>query len=94
MPNDSSAASSAGNPPVDPDMELVYRIVSILHQARLERKMTLRVLGEKSQLNFSHLGRAERRATQPSLMILLKWCRALDLKFERVLKQALKETNG
>lgn len=85
----SGSSSSAGNPWDDQDLATVARIINILHQARQQQGFTLRELGKKMKVDFSHLGRAKRGVTQPSLMIIFRWCRALDLSFEEVIKKAL-----
>ena len=72
----------------DPDDAVVLAIVSLLRQTRREKGLSLRELGEKTKIYHVHLSRAERGVSQPGLIVLIRWCRALDLRFIDVWKQA------
>lgn len=88
----SAAGHSAldGIPSGDPDVDTVLRIASILQKTRVKKKLTLRDLEEQMGVSYAHLSRCERGLAQPGLVVLLRWCRALDLEFPKVWRQATK----
>jgi transcriptional regulator with XRE-family HTH domain len=77
------------NPPGDRDLDILLRIVSILRKARREKGYTLRDLAGKAGVTYSFLSYAERGRSQPGLLVLLRWCRALDLDVQAVLREAI-----
>jgi transcriptional regulator with XRE-family HTH domain len=81
-----------GVPSGDPDLDALLRLIGILRASRQQQQLTLRDLTEKMGIDFAHLSRAERGLTQPGLVVLLRWCRALGLKFEDVWRQASGES--
>lgn len=83
-----SSLKHDANPSGDPDMDVLLGIVSILREKRRERGLTLRDLNGKMGIAYSYLSRAERGLSQPGLVVLLRWCRALDLRLADVLIQA------
>ena len=68
----------------DPDVDRLLRIVGVLHSERLSKGLTLRKLSKMVEIDFTHLSRAERGLTQPGLVVLMRWCRALDLEIEEL----------
>ncbi|WP_425602314.1 helix-turn-helix domain-containing protein [Luteolibacter yonseiensis] len=56
-------------------------MVKFLRETRIEKGLTLRDLTEEMGVSYSHLSRAERGLSQPGLVVLLRWCRALDFPF-------------
>ena len=87
MPSASGSSTPDGVPSGDPDIDLLLEIVFILRETRLQKKLTLRDLSQMMGISYAHLSRAERGLSQPGLWVLLRWCRALDLKFGKVWKQ-------
>jgi transcriptional regulator with XRE-family HTH domain len=79
-----SQDSSSG----DLDVDRVLRMVSILHAERLTKGLTLRKLSKMMKVDFTHLSRSERGLTQPGLVILMRWCRALDLEIESLFRNS------
>jgi transcriptional regulator with XRE-family HTH domain len=73
----------------DPDLLVVQRMVTILKEARLSRKFTLRQIAGEMKIDNTHLSRCERGLVQPGLIVLLRWCRALDLRADDLLKDSL-----
>ncbi len=65
-------------------MDRLLRIVEVLHSERLSKGLTLRKLSKMVDIDFTHLSRAERGLTQPGLVVLMRWCRALDLEIEEL----------
>lgn len=90
MSRPSGSSSPPEDPGDDPDLATVRRITTFLLHERQKQGLTLRRLGQKMKVDFSHLGRAERGETQPSLMIILRWCRALEIPFDEMVQQILK----
>lgn len=72
---------------MDPDEAYLRRFVLRLKQERETRGLTLRDLEKMMGVNNAHLSRAERGLSEPGIVVLRRWCRALDLKFEKVCQQ-------
>ena len=87
-----SASSGHPQPPGsssgDPDVDRLLRIVEVLHSERLSRGLTLRKLSKMVDIDFTHLSRAERGLTQPGLVVLMRWCRALDFEIEDLFRDS------
>ena len=81
-------AASGNVPEADSDVAFLRGIVAILVATRKSRGVTLRELGESTGYNWGYLSRAERGLTQPGVVSLCKWCRALGLDFVGVAQQA------
>jgi transcriptional regulator with XRE-family HTH domain len=79
------------NPLGDRDLDILLRIVSILRKARHEKGYTLRDLAGKAGVTYSFLSYAERGRSQPGLLVLLRWCRALELDVQAVLREAISQ---
>lgn len=75
-------------PPGDPDAELLLAIISLLRKRRREKNLTLRDLEKSMKISHSYLSRVERGLAQPGLVVLMRWCRTLDVQFVDVWKQA------
>jgi transcriptional regulator with XRE-family HTH domain len=75
-------------PSGDPDVDRLLRIVAALHAERIVKGLTLRKLSKLIQVDFTHLSRAERGLTQPGLVVLFRWCRALDLEIETLFRDS------
>lgn len=73
---------SRGNTSGDADVERVVRMMAILKAKRIEQGLTLRKLSGLMNVDFTHVSRSERGLTQPGLVILMRWCRALNLEIE------------
>ena len=73
-----------GNPSGDPDLDMLLKIVAILRESRLRQGLTLREMTEKMGISYAHLSRAERGLTQPGFVVILRWCKALNVEFGEV----------
>jgi transcriptional regulator with XRE-family HTH domain len=82
MSIDSGETLTVDSPSGDPDVDRLLRIVAALHSERIAKGLTLRQLSKMINVDFTHLSRSERGLTQPGLVVLLRWCRALDLEIE------------
>ncbi len=71
----------------DPDVDRLWRIVAILKAERLDKGYTLRQLSRMMNIDFTHLSRSERGLTQPGMVILMRWCRALDVEIESLFRK-------
>jgi|GEM_PF-5576123 len=63
------------------DELFVRKLVERLVEERTQQSVTLRQIGQAIGYDFSYLSKAERGLTQPGLITLLKWFRALGLDF-------------
>lgn len=72
----------------DQDLRFLVEIVEILSTERESKGISLRELGADTGYNSGYLSRAERGLTQPGVVSLCKWSRALGLDFVDVAKQA------
>lgn len=72
----------------DQDADQVTRMMAILKEERMAKGLTLRKLSRLMNVDFTHLSRAERGLTQPGLVILMRWCRALDLEIESLFRNS------
>ena len=88
MSTDSGEPLRPGSPSGDPDVDRLLRIVSVLHSERIYKGLTLRKLSKMMGVDFTHLSRSERGLTQPGLVVLLRWCRALDLEIETLFRDS------
>ena len=93
MPPSPGFSIPDGDPSGDPDLDALLRFVGILREARRQQGLTLRDLNGMMGINFAHLSRAERGLTQPGVVVLLRWCRALGLQFGEVWQQASGEVS-
>lgn len=69
-------------------------LIALSGRLRAEReacKMNLRQLGELTGYSYSHHGRVEQGKVQPGILLLLKWCQALELNLVEVLATALED---
>ena len=85
--------ASDSNPPDpissgDPDADFLLIFVSRLKKHRLQKKITLREMEKRMNVTHAYLSKVERGAAQPGMVVLMRWCRALDLHFMDVWKQA------
>lgn len=80
--SDSAGNGSFGSG--DPDEEYLRRFVLKLKEEREARGMTLRDLEKVMAVSNGHLSRAERGLSEPGIVILRRWCRALGLSFEEI----------
>jgi transcriptional regulator with XRE-family HTH domain len=80
--------ASGGTPEEDGDVRFLRRLVAILAATRKAKGLTLRELGKSTGYNWGYLSRAERGLTQPGVVSLCKWCRALDLSFAEAVREA------
>lgn len=69
-------------PTGDVDEDRLLIMVSKLKKTRIERRLSLRTVAEAMKIDFSHLSRAERGKVHPSMVILLRWCRALAVDYQ------------
>jgi transcriptional regulator with XRE-family HTH domain len=88
MPSGHGEKHSSDTPSGDPDVDRLLRIVAALHAIRMAKGLTLRKLSKLIQVDFTHLSRSERGLTQPGLVVLLRWCRALDLEIETLFRDS------
>lgn len=84
--SDSAGSGSFGSG--DQDEAYLRRLVLGLKQKREERGMTLRDLEKVMGVSNGHLSRAERGLSEPGVVVLRRWCRALGLIFEEVCRSA------
>ena len=91
MPSKTGSSLPDGNPSGDPDVAVVLKIVTLLRETRLQKGLTLRDLKDVMGISYAHLSRAERGLSHPGLVVLLRWCRALDLSFEEIIREALRQ---
>jgi hypothetical protein len=91
MPSTSGAKSRQPSGSHDPDVAYLCRFVFRLKAERLARGMTLRDLEKATGINNAHLSRAERGITEAGVVVLRRWCRALDLNFEDVCQEVAKQ---
>lgn len=68
----------------DEDLRFLADIVAILAMERQSKGITLRELGAETGYNSGYISRAERGLTQPGVVSLCKWSRALGLDFVEV----------
>jgi transcriptional regulator with XRE-family HTH domain len=73
---------------VDPDEAFLCRLVNFLKKEREKQCLTLRDLEKVMGVSNGHLSRAERGLSEPGVVILRRWCRALGLEFEAVCRDA------
>ena len=71
---------------------IIVMIEFVRHPARLSKRLakglTLRKLSKLMKVDFTHLSRSERGLTQPGLVILMRWCRALELEIESLFRDS------
>lgn len=79
---------SGASPEEDGDVIFLRRLVDLLTATRKNKGITLRELGKLTGYNWGYLSRAERGLTQPGVVSLCKWCRALDLSFVEAVRKA------
>jgi transcriptional regulator with XRE-family HTH domain len=72
----------------DPDEAYLRRFLGRLKQEREARGLTLRDLEKIMGVSNGHLSRAERGLSEPGIVVLRRWCRALALEFETVCREA------
>jgi transcriptional regulator with XRE-family HTH domain len=65
----------------DEDVRFLAEIVAILAKARIDKGVSLRELGDWIGYDPGYLSRAERNLTQPGVVPLRRWCRALGTDF-------------
>ncbi len=63
----------------------------MLKDKREAQGMTLRDLEKVMAVSNGHLSRVERGLSEPGVVILRRWCRALGLEFGEVCRAAEKE---
>ena len=68
----------------DPDEAYLRRFLERLKQERDAKGLTLRDLEKSMGVSNGHLSRAERGLSEPGIVVLRRWCRALGLDFEVV----------
>jgi transcriptional regulator with XRE-family HTH domain len=72
----------------DPDEAYLRRFLLRLRTERRSQGMTLRDLQKTMGVSNSHLSRAERGLSEPGVVVLRRWCRALGLQFEMVCRDS------
>ena len=75
----------------DPDEAYLRRFLSRLKQEREARELTLRDLEKTMGVSNAHLSRAERGLSEPGIVVLRRWCRAVGLEFELVCRDSEKK---
>ncbi len=71
----------------DSDEAYLRRFLIRLREEREKQGLTLRDLEKITGVNNAHLSRAERGLSEPGMVVLRRWCRALGLKFETVCRE-------
>jgi transcriptional regulator with XRE-family HTH domain len=72
----------------DPDEAYLRRFLTRLKQEREARGLTLRDLEKIMGVSNAHISRAERGLSEPGIVVLRRWCRALGLEFEKICRDA------
>lgn len=72
----------------DPDEAYLRRFVRRLKQERESKGLTLRDLEKEMKVSNGHLSRAERDLSEPGVVVLRRWCRALGLEFELICRDS------
>lgn len=88
MPLTPGSANRSPSGSSDPDEAYLRRILARLKKERETRGLTLRDLEKRMGISNAHLSRAERGLTEAGVVVLRRWCRALDLRFEDVCRDA------
>ena len=70
------------------DLRFLAEIVAILATERQSKGITFRELGAETGYNYGYYSRAERGLTEPGIISLCRWCRALGLDFVDVAQRA------
>lgn len=70
------------------DLRFLAEIVAILATERQSKGITFRELGAETGYNSGYYSRAERGLTEPGVVSLCRWSRALGLDFVDVALQA------
>ena len=83
---DSADSGSFGS--TDPDEAYLRRFLAQLKSEREARGLTLRDLEKIMGVSNAHISRAERGLSEPGIVVLRRWCRALGLEFESVCRNA------
>lgn len=73
----------------DPDEAYLRRFLLQLKHEREAQGLTLRDLEKMMGVNNAHLSRAERGLSEPGIVVLRRWCRALGLQFENICQEAV-----
>ncbi len=71
----------------DEDLRFLAEIVAILAAERRSKGVTLRELAADTGYNPGYYSRAERGLTEPGVVSLCRWCRALGLDFVEIAKR-------
>ena len=72
----------------DKDHDRILHLVAVLRNERVAKKLTLRYFSAEIRISITQLSRLERGFSQPTLIDLLRWCRALGLDFETQLRDS------
>jgi len=67
-------------------VDRIERMMAILKTERMAQGLTLRKLSGMMNVDFTHVSRSERGLTQPGLVILMRWCRALGVEIETLFR--------
>ena len=90
--NHHSESNSQGD--WEQDEAYVRRMKNILERERRTKKLNFRQLEAKCGISFGYLANSERSNNQPTVLTFLRWCRALDLKFEDLCIEAAKDADA
>lgn len=83
--------ASGSVPDGDQDVQFLAAILSILAEERKSKGISFRELAADTGYNSGYLSRAERGLTQPGVVSLCKWSRALGLDFVDVAQRVRDE---
>lgn len=72
----------------DPDLEFLRRLVVLLSEGRTSKGISLRQLSMEIRYSYSYLSKVERGETQPGVVTLRRWARAVGLDFSQAVKAA------
>jgi len=72
----------------DEDLRFLAALVAILAAERKSRGISLRELAAETTYNAGYYSRAERGLTEPGVVSLCRWWRALGLDFVEVAQRA------
>lgn len=75
----------------DPEEVMALTLAAILRRERLRQGLTLREIHERVKISHGHVSRVERGVSVPTIIVLSRWCKALNVRLTDVLRKAAGE---
>jgi ribosome-binding protein aMBF1 (putative translation factor) len=72
----------------DPEEAAVLAIAAMLRRERLRQGLTLRELKQRMRVSHGHISRVERGVSLPTILVLARWCKALNVRLADVWQKA------